>query len=119
MHARSSALRVGAVVFAVALGSAYVWFRSAQAGEGKSTVLPGSKSFRVAVSPVTQATASAGEGAATTGPSTAPAALKNPALFYGSKSAPVDLIGTLHITHAGIVPATSQPSTTAPANAVR
>jgi hypothetical protein len=115
MHTRPSALRIGAVVFAIALGSAYVWFRSAQAGEGKSRVLPGSKSFRVDVSPATQPTTAAAEGAATTNPSTAPAAL-NPSLFYGSKSAPVDLPGTFHITDAGIVPATSQPSNTAPAN---
>ena len=43
MRSATSALRIGAVVFAVALGGAYVWFRSAQAGEGQSRVLPGSK----------------------------------------------------------------------------
>ena len=47
-------MRIGAVVFAIALGGAYVWFRAAQAGEGGPGVLPGSKSFKVDVSPSTQ-----------------------------------------------------------------
>jgi hypothetical protein len=110
--ASSSALRIGAVVFAIALGGAYVWFRAAQAGEGRPRVLPGSKSLKVDVSPSTQP---AGDVAAATGPSTAPATLPHSLMFYTSKSAQVDVPGTFRISDNGIAPGTQPSATVAPA----
>jgi hypothetical protein len=88
---RPSVLQINAVVLAVALTGCYVWFRSAQAQQHTDRVLPGSKIGRVSVHPPAATTSSSASS-----PATAPPIGK--AVFYGSKSAPVELTPTLQIT---------------------
>ena len=117
---RPSTLQIGAVVLAVGLTGSYVWFRAAQAQQVNDGVMAGSKFSRVRVEkPSVATTTPAPESsglllpgskamiltdpaqrvgvAQASAPSTAPATTKR-AVFYGSKSAPVDLTPTLQIT---------------------
>jgi len=134
---RPSALQIGAVVLAVGLTGSYVWFRAAQAHQLNDRVMAGSKSSPVRVGKPSGATTTpapessglllpgskgmiltdpaqrAGAAAQTPPPSTAPATTKR-ALFYGSKSAPVDLTPAAQIeppTTSGEPAVTTAPAT--------
>ena len=133
---RPSVLQINAVVLAVALTGCYVWFRAAQAQQINNRVMAGTKSSRIrvekpsaATTPATPSPQTSGlllpgskslilrepvqrAGADRTSPaSTAPATGR--ALFYGSKSAPVDLTPAVQITGNAEPPAIVEKAATA------
>ena len=134
---RSSPFRIGAVILAVGLTGSYVWFRAAQAQERdrQQRLLPGSKVGHVRVGAGSTTTAASrptllpgsksmiltepaarADGTGAPEPATAPATSPR-VLFYGSKSAPVDLSPALKPTGKAELPmiATSPTAATAPA----
>jgi hypothetical protein len=136
MRKRPSTIQIGAVVLAVVLTGSYVWFKSAQAQEQRSKLLPGLKSGRV------QLSGQAVAGAPTTAPSalflpgskssavfvpqstaatTAPSATTLPlTVIYSSKSAPVDFSGAIpRIPGMTLAPTTQPAPSAAPSPATR
>lgn len=126
MHNVHSMWRIGAVVLSVGLAGSYVWFRSARAQEqDRPQLMPSSKLGRVRVDPAATTTSSPprtllpgsksmvltpkaerdGAEASATQPTTGPAT-RSRVLFYGSKSAPVDLSPALPLNGNVTVPAT-------------